>query len=258
MPPTTLLLLFNLVIIGARANPRMSLAWPRNPQRSVSFYLICKGWTGHKKCKYGCNVTLPWNQLGMTDFEGLRDQIVQHVREEHWQGDEDAIRDSYELGDLQCWDKNTRMKLPEFPKQVTPGKSSSPEPDARRSRSPKHSRRRSIVQEHGSFFFFPTQTKGFFFFPKPKYRWCSRSSDRESKSTGRGNTNGTSNGRESKNTDRDSRNTSRETEKRSEDLPKYIGNMKLNEFQSEAIAILRRLDGQFTKYLKQAEKRQQR
>ena len=90
---------------------------------------------------------------------------------------------------------------------------------------------------------------------------CSRSTGRESKSTGRENTiqkYGRINGRESKNTDRESRNTGRETEKRSEDPPQYCGKMKLNEFQSEALAILRRLDGQFTKYLKQAEKRQQR
>ena len=254
LPRTTPLLLFTLF-------PLMPTAVPRDPEKKVTFWLCCKGYFGKKPCREAHKVTLPYNQLGMTEFEDLRDQITQHVLDKHWpKGDADSIKDSYEFGDLQCWDKwdkNTQYVLPE-PKQVTPGTSSSPEPEARRSRSPKQSRRRSIVQEHGSFFFFPTQTKGFFFFPKPKYRWCSRSSDRESKSTGRGNTNGTSNGRESKNTDRESRNTSRETEKRSEDLPKYIGTMKLNEFQSEAIAILRRLDGQFTKYLKQAEKRQQR
>ena len=146
----------------------------------------------------------------MTDFEGLRDQIVQHVREEHWQGDEDAIRDSYELGDLQCWDKKTRYAMPEIQEQVTP---SSPEPEARRSRSPQRSRR-SIVQEHGR--------SGGKEIPKsPETR-------RSRKSRSGGN----------------------EPEQSSaEDLPRYCGAMRLNPYQSEVLRILRRLDEQFTHYL---------
>ena len=161
LPRTTPLLLFTLF-------PLMPTAVPRDPEKKVTFWLCCKGYFGKKPCREAHKVTLPYNQLGMTEFEDLRDQITQHVLDKHWPtGNPDSIKDSYEFGDLECWDKwdkNTQYVLPE-PKQVTPGTSSSPEPEARRSRSPKQSRRRSIVQEHGSFFFFLPRPKVFFFFP---------------------------------------------------------------------------------------------
>ena len=123
LPRTTPLLLFTLF-------PLMPTAVPRDPEKKVTFWLCCKGYFGKKPCREAHKVTLPYNQLRMTDFEDLRDQITQHVLDKHWPtGNPDSIKDSYEFGDLECWDKwdnKTRYVLPE-PKQVTPGTSSSPE-----------------------------------------------------------------------------------------------------------------------------------